>query len=165
MTHTQTTYPNWIALCAGKKWMLPAKFGALNSMFEKSATELKLKRKLLKCKHTIQIATFKIRTLNRIGQLTELTETAIDQYRDILCIQEHRYTHCEDIKYHDTGNGWTLATASAWKNPDNATIGGVVMLIRLRALKSLNGREKIQPSMMVATFKGNNHFLIQLYQC
>ena len=107
MTHTQTTCPNCIAL--------PAEVGALASVFEKSATELK-QQKLLKGKHTIQIATFNVRTLNRIGQLPELTASAIDHNIDIICIQEHRYTHSEDIKYHDTGNGWTLATASAWKN-------------------------------------------------
>ena len=67
----------------------------------------------------------------------------------------HTRTYNEDIKYHNTGNGWTLATASAWKNSVNATKGGVHMLIRPRALKSLNSIEKIQPRMMVATFNGN----------
>ena len=46
--------------------------------------------------------------------------------------------HTEDIKYHDTGNGWTLATVSAWKNSANATVGGVGavgMLIVPRAIK------------------------------
>ena len=110
-----------------------------------------LEQKLLKCKRTIRIATFNVRTLNRIGQLPELTASDIDHKIDIICIQEHRYTHSEDIKYHDSGNGWTLASASAWKNSVNATIGGVGMLIRLRALKSLNCIEKIQPRMVVAT--------------
>ena len=73
----------------------------------------------------------------------------------MICIQEHGYTHSEDIKYHDSGNGWTLASESAWKNSVNATIGGVGMLIGPRALKSLNSIEKIQPRMMVATFNGN----------
>ena len=73
----------------------------------------------------------------------------------MICIQEHRYTHSEDIKYHDTGNGWTLATASAWKISVNAMIGGVGMLIGPQALKSLNSIEKIHPRMMVATFNGN----------
>ena len=54
-------------------------------------------------------------TLNRIGQLPELTASAIEHKIDIICIQEHRYTHTEDIKYHDIGNEWTLATVSAWK--------------------------------------------------
>ena len=56
-------------------WMRPAKVGALASVFEKSATELK-QSKLLKCKQTLQIATFNVRTLNRIGQLPELIASA-----------------------------------------------------------------------------------------
>ena len=122
--------------------------------FEKSATELK-QQTLLKCKQTIQIATFNVRTLNRIGQLPELTASAVEHKIDIICIQEHRYTHNEDIKYHDTGNGWTLATTPARKNSVNATVGGVGILIGPRALKSLNSIERIQPKMMVATFNGN----------
>ena len=129
MTHTQTTSPNHIAFCTGKKGACPAEVGALATVFKKSATALKLKQKLRKCKHTIQIATFNVRTLNRIGQLPELTASATDHNIDIICILEHRYTHSKDIKYHDTGNGSMLATASAWKNSVNATIGGVDMLI------------------------------------
>ena len=61
----------------------------------------------------------------------------------------------EDIKYHDTGNGWMLATVSAWKNSVQATVGDVGILIGPKALKSLNSIERIQPRMMVATFNGN----------
>ena len=153
MTHTQTTYTNRIALRAGKKGARPAEFGALASVFEKSATELK--QTLLKCKQTIQIATFNVRTLNKIGQLPELTASAVEYKIDIICIQEHRYTHIEDIKYHETGNGWMLVTVSAWKNSVNAAVGGVGMLIGPRALKTLNNIERIQPRMMAATFNGN----------
>ena len=152
MNHTQTTYINRIALRTGKKEACPAEVGALASVFEKSATELK---KLLKCKQTIQIATFNVRTLNRIGQLPELTASAVEHKIDITCIQEHRYTHTEDIKYHETGNGWMLVTVSAWKNSVNASVGGVGMLIGPRALKTLNSIERIQPRMMAATFNGN----------
>ena len=155
MTHTQTTYINRIALRAGKKGARPAEVGALASVFEKSATELKLKQKLLKCKQAIQIATFNVRTLNRIGQLPELIASAVEHKIDIICIQEHRYTHTEDIKYHQTGNGWTLATVSAWKNPVNTTVGGVGMLRGPKAIKTLYSIERIQPRMMTATFNGN----------
>ena len=103
--------------------------------------------KINKMQRTIQIVTFNVRTLNRIGQLPELTASAIDHNIDIICIPEHRYTHSEDIKYHDTGNGW--------KNSFNATIVGIGMLIGPRAPNSLNSIEKIQPRMMVATFDGN----------
>ena len=52
MTHTQPTCINCIALRAGKKGARPAEVGALVSVFEKSATELK-QQTLLKCKQTI----------------------------------------------------------------------------------------------------------------
>ena len=136
MTHTQTRYINRIAHRAGKKGARPAEVGALASVFEKSATELK-QQKLLKCKQTIQIATFNVRTLNRIGQLPELTASAEEHKVDIICIQEHRYTFTEYIKYPETGNGWTLATVSVMKNSVNATVGGVGILIGPRALKHL----------------------------
>ena len=154
MTHTQTTYINHVALRAGKKGAHSAAVGTLASVFEKSATELK-QQKLLKCKQTIQIATFNVRTLNSIGQLLEITASTVEHKIDIICIQEHRYTHTEDIKYHETGNGWTLATVSAWKNSVNATVGGVGILIGHRALKTLNSIERIQPRMLTATFNGN----------
>ena len=57
----------------------------------------------LKCKQIIQIATFNVRTLNRIGQLPELTASAVEYKIDIICIQEHWYRCNKDIKYHDTG--------------------------------------------------------------
>ena len=47
MTRTQTTYTNRIALRAGKKGGRPAEVGALASVFEKSATELKRSKKAL----------------------------------------------------------------------------------------------------------------------
>ena len=65
----------------------------------------------------------------------------------------HRYLHSEDIKFDDTGNGWTFVSVSAWKNSLNAAIVG--MLIGPTAQKSLNSIEKIQPRMIVATFNGN----------
>ena len=109
MIPTQTTYINHIALRTGKKVTRPAEVGAQASVFEKSATELK-QQKLQKCKQTIQIATFNVRTLNRIGQLLELTASGVEHKIDLISIQEHRYMHNEDIKYHDTGNGWTRDT-------------------------------------------------------
>ena len=142
MTHTQTTYINRITLRASKKGARPAEVGALASVFEKSAPELK-QQKLLKCKQTIQIATFNVRTLNRIVQLPKLTASAVEHNIDIICIKEHRYTHSKDIKYHDTGNEWTLATISAWKNSVNTTIRCVGIIIEPRALKSLYSIERI----------------------
>ena len=49
MTNTQTTGLLGIALQAGKKEARPAEVGTLASVFEKSASEVKIKLKLLKC--------------------------------------------------------------------------------------------------------------------
>ena len=76
-----------------KNGMRPTGIGALAAMFEKSATELKLNQKLLRHKSTIQIVTFNVRTLNSLGQLPELTASAIDHNIDIICIQKQRYLH------------------------------------------------------------------------
>ena len=56
----------------------------------------------------VHAATFNIKTLNRIGQLPELTASAIDHNIDIVCIQEHVqvFHHREiEIKYNNSGNG------------------------------------------------------------
>ena len=58
-----------------------------------------------------------------------------------------------------------LATASAWENSVNATIGGVGMLIGPQTLKLLNSIKKIHPRMMVATFNGNPSATIISCQC
>ena len=153
MTHTQTICKNRIALRAGKK-------GGASCWGWSPGLSV---RKISYRAQTIQIATFNVRTLNRIGQLSALTSSAVKLNIDIICIQEHRYTHSEDMKYHDTGNGWTLATVSTWKNSVNATVGGVGILIGPKALKSLNSTERIQPKMVVATFNGNPRATIISY--
>ena len=48
MTLTQATCPNRITLCTSKKGAHPAVVGALTPVFEKSATELRLKQKFKK---------------------------------------------------------------------------------------------------------------------
>ena len=130
MTLTQTLCPNGITIHAGKKGVRSIEVGVLTTVFKKSGTEFKHKHKLLKCKSTIQIATFNVRTLNRIGQQLEQTASVQEHNIDIVCVQEHRYHHSEvEIKYHDTANGWMFVSASAWKNSVNAVIGDVGMLL------------------------------------
>ena len=159
MTHI---CPNRIYIPADKEVTRPAEVAALAPMFEKSATKLKLKQKLLKCKSTIQIVTLNVRSLNRKGQQPEMTASAIDHNKNIISIQEHWYIH---IKYYDTSNGWTFVSASARENTVNAAIGFVGMLIGPRALKLLNSTEKIQTMVMTATFNGNPCATFISYQC
>ena len=79
MTLTQTICSNWIALRTSKIEVCFAEVEALAPVSEKPATELKVKpkQKLLKCKSTVHIVIFNVRTLNRIGQQTELWQSMI----------------------------------------------------------------------------------------
>ena len=73
-----------------------------------------------------------------------------------ICVQEHRYYHSKvELKYHDTGNGWTFLSESAQKNSINASIAGFGLLLSPLALKLLNSIERTQPRIMCATFNGN----------
>ena len=72
----------------------------------------------------IHIATLNVRTLNRILQLTELGGVC-----GRACYRHSKSTKNTDtiivkveIKYHETGNGWTFISAPAWKNSDNAVV-------------------------------------------
>ena len=62
MTLIQIMHPDQIILHTGKQGVYSAEVGALTLMFEKSATELKPKPKLLKCKNIVNIATFNVQT-------------------------------------------------------------------------------------------------------
>ena len=104
--------------------MGPAEVGVLAPVSEKSGTVLKLKQKLLKCKSTIQVVTFNVKTLNRIGQLLELTASAIDHNIDIICIQEHIITF-SIIKY--------LKTLSVFFKPNSSFYRDTSFSIRLLA--------------------------------
>ena len=123
---------------------------------EKSTTVLKTKTNLLKCKRNLHISNFNIRILTSSSQIGELTAAATLNNQDIICVQEHRHFHDDvRLKHHDTGNGWTLVTSSAYKNTVNASIGGVGILLSPNAQKALNNIESITPRILVASFNGN----------
>ena len=149
------TCPNNIVLLAGKK-RGPSCWGwSPGPRVRKIRKEIKLLKNLLKCKSTIQIAIFKVRTLNKIGQLPELTASAIDDYIDIICIQEHRYIHSKISNTTISVMDERLSLHLHGKNSVKSTIRGLGMLIEPRAQKSLNRIKKIQTRMMVAMFNGN----------
>ena len=111
------------------------------------------------------VATSNFRSLNTVNQLPELIASGAEHYLDMICILDHRYYHSEqEIKYHDTDNGWTIGSLPAWKNTINAIIEGVGMVLCPCDLKSKNNMEKIKPRMMlihlIATPE-NYHLLLQ----
>ena len=73
----------------------------------------------------MQIATFNVRTLNRIGQQPELTASAVE--RNIVCVQGHRYHHSEvKIKYYYIGK-WPCGRVFASDPGDRGSIPGRII--------------------------------------
>ena len=58
------------------------------------------KTNLLKCKNTIIISTFNVRTLSTINQIPELIANSINLKVDVICIQEHRIFHDANERNH-----------------------------------------------------------------
>ena len=87
--------------------------------------------------------------------------SATEQNIDIICVQKRKYYQSQlELIYHESSNGWTYMSASAWKNSVNAAIEDGGLLLTPRALKSLNSKEKIKLRMMCATFNSNPYTTI-----
>ena len=61
-----------------------AEVGALAPAFEKSASDFKLRQKVLICKSAIHIVTFKVRTINKIVQLLEQRTSVVEHNIDMI---------------------------------------------------------------------------------
>ena len=110
---------------------------------------------LLKCKHPARFSTFNVNTLGPSGRLDELVTSAKSNAIDIISLQEHRHYHPDlDLKFTKADN-FQLVTASAYKNSNNSTIGGVGMLLSPKACENLINIEKIDNRIMVAEFNSN----------
>ena len=132
------------------------KFATGSNTKTKTISKTKIKTKtLFKCKKLCQIATFNVQTLNGLHKMGELPALAKQFNIDIICIQEHRIIHEEEIKFHCLGKGWMLATSSAWKNSIGAANGGVGILMSPKAFKSLKEIESISNRLLKATLNGN----------
>ena len=101
-----------------------------------------------------QICTMNTRTLNPISRMHELVHAASLNNNDIICIQEHRQHHQSTLSSQRI-DGYQLITASATKNSQNASIGGVGFLISPRAQKSLLSVEKITSRIILLHINGS----------
>ncbi|XP_033120876.1 craniofacial development protein 2-like [Anneissia japonica] len=102
----------------------------------------------------VTISTFNTRTLNSIVSVNELLYHAVTQQNHIICIQEHRLLHAQEVKYNYLGNGWQLVTSSATQNSQGAAIGGVGFLLSPAASKSLQNVNHVNPRLLTANFAG-----------
>lgn len=109
----------------------------------------------MRCRKSTIISTFNARTLSKASRITELASCAKQQNIDIVSIQEHRFFHPANETEHKLIDGYQLITASAWKNSQRSTIGGVGLLLSPRAYANLMSVEKISPRILVAEFNSN----------
>ena len=117
MTMSTNNSTNRIARHAGKQ-------GARVSMeHQVEVDKYAAGAKLLKCKRNVNFSTMNVPTLNGESKFGELTHLSERYGIDVTCIQEHKIYHPgENMKHCNMGNGWTLATSSAEKACNNATI-------------------------------------------
>ena len=150
MTMSTINSTNRIARRAGKQ-------GARLSMeYEVEIDKHATGSKLLKCKRNVNFSTMNVWTLNGESKFGESTHISERYGIDVTCIQEHKLYHPgENMKYHNMGNGWTLATSSAEKACNNATIRGIGMFLSPMAYRSLLNVESISSRIMIVTFNGN----------
>ena len=137
-----------------KKEVCSAEAGALAPVFEKPAT-VKPKQKLPKCKSTIHIVIFNLRTLNGIGKQTELIASVVEHDIDIICTQEQILSYQSRNGIRRYWQRMDIHLSICMKQTINAVTGGVGMLLSPDNQTSLNSIKKIQPRMMVAMFNGN----------
>ena len=75
--------------------------------------------------------------------------------QDIIGVQEHRIVHTdEEVRYPDMCEGYQLVSASAWRNSAGIPVGGVGIIMNLKAKRSLLSCSSISPRIS-ATFGGN----------
>ena len=111
--------------------------------------------KILKCKKPTIFSTLNVRTLSSEKQLQELITCANANKIDIISIQEHRHYHPDTALKYKTYDNYQLITASAYKNLQGSTIGGVGMLLSAKAIQNTLNVEKISPRIIVAEFDSN----------
>ena len=102
MTHTQNTYIKLIALRAGKKGAWPAGPSVRKISYGEQAT------KTTKMQKTIQIATFDVRTLNKIRHLPVLTASAVEHDRHNM----HTKTQIHAQTWYQISRYWQWMDAS-----------------------------------------------------
>ena len=117
--------------------------------------EIVTQSKLLKCKKQTIFSTFNVRSLTKISRQQELLQNFSKHNLDVLSIQEHRFYHPNSEFQHTSLGKSKLITSSAWKNTQGSTIGGIGILLSLKASNNLLSLKKISDRILVAEFNSN----------
>ena len=99
--------------------------------------------KFISATSELYITSYNACTLTKEFYLNELVNSMEKYNLQIVCIQEHRLSHVEPIKYHKLSSENTLITSSATLNNSNASVGGVGIVLHNGNLNCLLSAENI----------------------
>ena len=129
--------------------LAPNPTGSTSSDVVTGNAEIFIKRKV-----PFTISTFNARSLSSNWKRLELAHSASKHNIDVVCIQEHRLYHLEDLLKEKLGR-MTFISSSATKNSVNSAIGGVGFLLSPKVVKAVVSFEKISDRILVMTLEGN----------
>ena len=110
--------------------------------------------KFLKCKKCTNISTMNVRTLRQKSKRLELINSMSRHSISILAIIDHKICHEDEINYEQLDRH-TLITSSAWRNANNASAGGVGIIVNRNAECNLAEIIKFNDRILIAHFNGN----------
>ena len=111
--------------------------------------------KFIRTTSELYLTTYNTCTLTKEFYFSELVNSMEKHNLHIVCIQEHRLSHSEPIKYHQLSSEKTLITSSATLNHSNASVGGVGIVLNNDSLNCLLSAENISSRILVLNFTGN----------
>ena len=96
-----------------------------------------------------------VQTLTKARRQQELLLSTEQNKIDIISIQEHRIFHPDSALGYKNLGKYQLITASASKNSQGSTIGGVGILLSPKASDNLLSVEQISDCIIIAEFNSN----------
>ena len=111
-------------------------------------------KQFINCKQLTNISCQNVRTLRSKARQLELANLVIKQNISILGISDHKIVHEE--KYQSTSiDNCTLITSSAWRNSNNASSGGVGLLVNGKVESAISEIEPVNERILCVHFNGN----------
>ena len=109
---------------------------------------------LLSCKQYTNVAMMNVRTIRLESKIQEHANNCRNQQINILGVVDHKIVHEDPVVYEQIG-GNTLITTSAWRNSNNAAVGGVGLMLDRCAESALSEIQSWNERILIAHFNAN----------
>ena len=107
-----------------------------------------------------------VRTIRLKSKKEELANNMKMNNINILGIVDHKINHTDTIRYENIGN-LTLITSSAWRNSNNASVGGIGIMVDRSSENVITEIKKWNERILIVNFNGNpiTTIIIHYYPC